>query len=100
MRTHANPDTGLDVEEQQVRYLRPDWPAAAWWWLARLLPESYGPNAKSWDQVLDEFAAQELHGERDRAGSADPADLAERLQLALAQATPDVPSAELPPPGA
>jgi hypothetical protein len=87
LRTYTDPVTGLDVEERQVRYLRPDWRAAAWW-LARVFPEHYGPNAKSWDQVLDEFTVQELHDERDRAESAELAGLAERLQLALTQNTP------------
>ncbi|WP_431776473.1 hypothetical protein [Streptomyces cucumeris] len=94
VRTFTDPVTGLDVEERQVRYLRPDWRAAAWW-LARVFPEHYGPNAKSWEQVLDEFDAQEFHEERDRAESTELAGLAERLQLALAQTTPDTPAAEL-----
>lgn len=97
VRTYTDPVTGLDVEERQVRYLRPDWRAAAWW-LARVFPEHYGPHAKSWDQALDEFTAQELHDERDRAGSVELAGLAERLQLALAQNIPDTPAAELPAP--
>ncbi|MFD8023933.1 hypothetical protein ACFV6G_26360 [Streptomyces lavendulae] len=42
VRTFTDPVTGLDVEERQVRYLRPDWRAAAWW-LARIFPEDYGP---------------------------------------------------------
>ncbi|MFI8888621.1 hypothetical protein [Streptomyces sp. NPDC053813] len=97
VRTYTDPDTGLDVEERRVRYLRPDWRAAAWW-LARVFPEHYGPNAKSFDQVLDEFTAQELHDKRDRAESAELASLADRLQLALAQTTPNTPAAELPAP--
>ncbi len=95
VRTYRDPVTGLDVEERQVRYLRPDWRAAAWW-LARVFPEHYGPNAKSFDQVLDEFDAQELREEHDRAQSDELAGLAERLQLALAQTAPDNPPAELP----
>ncbi|MGW1252254.1 hypothetical protein [Streptomyces sp. NPDC002535] len=97
VRTYTDPVTGLDVEERQTRYLRPDWRAAAWW-LARVFPEHYGPNAKSFDQVLDEFAAQELHDEHDRTESAELTGLAERLQLALAQTVPDTPAAELPAP--
>ncbi|MFE4663260.1 hypothetical protein ACFRFJ_42080 [Streptomyces hydrogenans] len=92
VRTYTDPATGLDVEERQVRYLRPDWRAAAWW-LARIFPEHYGPTAKSWDQVLDEFTAQELHGERSRAEVDEFAGLAERLRLALAQ---DAPAAASP----
>ncbi|MFF9221477.1 hypothetical protein [Streptomyces viridosporus] len=87
VRTYIDPVTGLDVEEKQTRYLRPDWRAAAWW-LARVFPDQYGPNAKSWDQVLDEFTAQELQAERGRASSAELAGLAERLQLAFVQNTP------------
>ncbi|WP_331721804.1 hypothetical protein OG596_38660 (plasmid) [Streptomyces sp. NBC_01102] len=97
VRTYTDPVTGLDVEERQVHYLRPDWRAAAWW-LARVFPEHYGPNAKSFDQVLDEFTAQELHDEHDRAEPTELAGLAERLQLALAQTAPDTPPAELPAP--
>ena len=97
VRTYTDPVTGLDVEERQVRYLRPDWRAASWW-LARVFPEHYGPNAKSFDQVLDEFTAQELHDEPARAESTELAGLAERLQLALAQTAPDTPAAELPAP--
>ncbi|MFH8520273.1 hypothetical protein ACH4CE_35420 [Streptomyces gelaticus] len=97
VRTYRDPATGLDVEERQVRYLRPDWRAAAWW-LARVFPEHYGPNAKSFDQLLDEFTAQELHDQRGRAESTELAGLADRLQLALAQTTPDTPAAELPAP--
>ncbi|MFJ4013959.1 hypothetical protein [Streptomyces sp. NPDC090026] len=93
VRTYTDPVTGLNVEEQQMRYLRPDWRAAAWW-LARVFPEHYGPNAKSFNQVLDEFDAQELHGDRGHAGSDELAGLAERLQLALAQPTLDTPAAE------
>ncbi|MFD4178190.1 hypothetical protein [Streptomyces anulatus] len=97
VRTYTDPVTGLDVEERQVRYLRPDWRAAAWW-LARVYPEHYGPNAKSWDQVLDEFTAHELRDEHDRAESTELAGLAERLQLALTQTASDTPVAELPTP--
>lgn len=92
VRTYTDPVTGLEVEERQVRYLRPDWRAAAWW-LARIFPEHYGPNAKSWAQVLDEFTAQELHGERSLAEVDEFAGLAERLRLALAQ---DAPAAASP----
>ncbi|SEE59535.1 hypothetical protein SAMN04490357_7701 [Streptomyces misionensis] len=94
VRAYTDPVTGLDVEERQVRYLRPDWRAAAWW-LARFFPEHYGPNAKSFAQVLDEFTAQGLHDERDRAESAGLAGLAERLELALAGTAPGT---ELPAP--
>lgn len=80
VRTFTDPATGLDVEERQVRHLRPDWRAAAWW-LARVFPEHYGPRAKSFDQVLNEFTDRELHDERDRTR---PAELAERLRLDLA----------------
>lgn len=97
VRTFTDPVTGLDVEERQVRYLRPDWRAAAWW-LARVFPEHYGPNAKSFEQVLDKFDAQELRDEHDRGPSDELAGLAERLQLALAQPAPDTPSSELPAP--
>ncbi|WP_332010924.1 hypothetical protein [Streptomyces uncialis] len=92
VRTYTDPVTGQDVEERQVHYLRPDWRAATWW-LARVFPEHYGPNAKSFDQVLDEFTARELHDEHDRTESTELAGLAERLQLAL-----DTPPAELPAP--
>lgn len=95
VRTYTDPVTGLDVEERQVRYLRPDWRAASWW-LARVFPEHYGPNAKSWDQVLDEFTAQELHGERSSAEVDEFAGLAERLRLALTQNVPETPTAVSP----
>ncbi|MFJ4745455.1 hypothetical protein [Streptomyces sp. NPDC088775] len=91
VRTYTDPDTGVDVEERRVRYLRPDWRAAAWW-LARVFPEHYGPHAKSWDQQLDEFTAQELHGAPDQAESAELADLAARLQAVLEPAAPLSPS--------
>ncbi|MFI7020161.1 hypothetical protein [Streptomyces sp. NPDC050164] len=89
VRTYTDPVSGLDVEERQLRYLRPDWRAAAWW-LARVFPDHYGPNAKSFDQVLDEFAAEEYRNDRGRAESDE--------LTALAQATPDTPPAELPAP--
>ncbi|MFD5328918.1 hypothetical protein [Streptomyces sp. NPDC127092] len=95
VRTYTDPVTGLEVEERQVRYLRPDWRAAAWW-LARIFPEHYGPNAKSWDQVLDELTAQELHGERARTEVDEFAGLAERLRLALSQNAPETPTAASP----
>lgn len=97
IRTFTDPVTGLDVEERQVRYLRPDWRAAAWW-LARVWPEHYGPNAKSWDQQLDEFDAQELRDERDRAQSSELAGLAARLQAVLEPTTAETPPDELPTP--
>ncbi|WP_415962047.1 hypothetical protein [Streptomyces sp. 021-4] len=95
VRTYTDPVTGLDVEERQVRYLQPDWRAAAWW-LTRVFPEHYGPNAKSWDEQLDAFAAGELRSERDRSGSGDLAGLAARLQAALEPAATDTRPAELP----
>ncbi|MYX18414.1 hypothetical protein GTY67_34260 [Streptomyces sp. SID8374] len=95
VRTYTDPVTGQDVEERQVRYLRPDWRAAAWW-LARVFPEHYGPNAKPWDQILDEFTAQELHHEHDRSEPTELSGLADRLRLA--QATPDAQPPELPSP--
>ncbi|MFJ7137991.1 hypothetical protein [Streptomyces fungicidicus] len=88
VRTYTDPVTGLDVEERQIRYLRPDWRAAAWW-LTRVFPNQYGPNAKGWDPVLDEFATEEGHREHGRAESAELAGLAERLQAALGQTTTD-----------
>ncbi|GAA5083307.1 hypothetical protein [Streptomyces similanensis] len=97
VRTYTDPVTGLDVEEKQTRYLRPDWRAAAWW-LARVFPEHYGPNAKSWDEQLDEFTAGELRSERDRADSDELAGLAARLQAVLEPTTPDTPPDELPAP--
>ncbi|MDN3262872.1 hypothetical protein QWJ26_24310 [Streptomyces sp. CSDS2] len=97
VRTYTDPVTGLDVEERQVRYLRPDWRAAAWW-LARVFPEHYGPHAKSWDEQLDEFTAGELRRERDRADSAELAGLAARLQAVLEPPATDTPPAELPAP--
>jgi hypothetical protein len=95
MRTYTDPVSGVDVEERQVRYMRPNWRVAAWW-LARVFPEHYGPNAKSFDQVLDEFDAEDALHEHDRAESAELAGLAERLQAVLGQTTPDTPPAELP----
>ncbi|MEV7641348.1 hypothetical protein AB0O32_15530 [Streptomyces rubiginosohelvolus] len=86
VRSYTDPATGRDVEERQVHYLRPDWRAAAWW-LARVFPEHYGPNAKTWDEQLDAFAAGELRS--DRAGSAEPASLAALLQAALEPAAVD-----------
>lgn len=97
VRTYVDPNTGVEVEERQLRYLRPDWRAAAWW-LARTFPDHYGPNAKSFDQVLDEFAAEEHLDADDRAESDELAGLAARLQAVLGQATPDTPPAELPAP--
>ncbi|WP_251096608.1 hypothetical protein [Streptomyces sp. Caat 7-52] len=41
---------------------------------------------KSWDQVLDEFAAEEARREHDHVESAGLAGLAERLQAVLGQA--------------
>uniref|UniRef100_UPI003F497BDB hypothetical protein n=1 Tax=Streptomyces sp. CA-136453 TaxID=3240050 RepID=UPI003F497BDB len=98
VRTYTDPVTGLDVEERQVRYLRPDWRASAWW-LARVFPEHYGPNAKSWDEQFAEFDAEETRRERDLAESDQLAGLSERLQAVLAQAAADAPPAELPSPG-
>lgn len=98
VRTYTDPVTGLDVEERQTRYLRPDWRASAWW-LARVFPEHYGPNARSWDEQLAEFDAEETRRERDLAESAKLAGLSERLQAVLAQAAADTPPAELPSPG-
>lgn len=87
VRTYVDPDTGVEVEERQVRYLRPDWRASAWW-LARVFPEHYGPNAKSWDQQLAEFDA-----EHPAAGPDDPhlAELAERLAVTLARQDTELP---------
>ncbi|MFJ7416600.1 hypothetical protein ACIQWZ_38250 [Streptomyces sp. NPDC098077] len=95
VRTYTDPVTGLDIEERQVRYLRPDWRAAAWW-LARVFPEHYGPNAKSWDEQLAEFDAEETRRERDFAESDKLAGLSERLQAVLARTAADNPPAELP----
>ncbi|MFD7867577.1 hypothetical protein [Streptomyces sp. NPDC059783] len=97
VRTYTDPDTGQLVEERQTHYLRADWRAAAWW-LARVFPEHYGSRARSWDQTLDEFAAEEFHGDTARAEAAELAGLAERLQSALALAADDNPPAELPAP--
>ncbi|MCS0606018.1 hypothetical protein NX794_33140 [Streptomyces sp. LP11] len=93
VRTYRDPETGLDVEERQTHYLRADWRAASWW-LARVFPEHYGPNAKSWEEQLGEFTAGELRGERVRAESAELAGLAARLQAVLEPAATDTPSAE------
>ncbi|MFD3553865.1 hypothetical protein ACFWWA_17425 [Streptomyces goshikiensis] len=65
-------------------YLRPDWRAAAWW-LAHVFPEHYGPNAQSWEQVLDSYDAEQATIEH-TAGPDDLhlAELAERLAATLA----------------
>jgi hypothetical protein len=70
VRTYTDPDTGQKVEEREARYLRPG--GRPPWWLARVYPEHYGPNAKSGDQVLDEFTAQELHDEGHRTAGCAP----------------------------
>ncbi|MFH8620169.1 hypothetical protein ACH4E8_34515 [Streptomyces sp. NPDC017979] len=98
VRTFTDPVTGQEIEERQVRYLRPDWRAAAWW-LARVFPEHHGPNAKSFDQVLDEVAAQELHHDGNSSEPTELAGLADRIQLALTQAASDASPPELPVPG-
>ncbi|MFJ6785607.1 hypothetical protein [Streptomyces yangpuensis] len=83
VRTYNDPVTGLDVEERQTRYLRPDWRAAAWW-LAHVFPEHYGPNAHSWEQVLDVYDAEQAAIEQS-AGPDDPhpAEPAERLAATI-----------------
>ncbi|MFJ4866200.1 hypothetical protein [Streptomyces sp. NPDC088748] len=93
VRTYNDPVTGLDVEERQTRYLRPDWRAAAWW-LAHVFPEHYGPNAQSWEQVLDAYDAEQAALEPS-ASPDDPhlAEFAERLAATLAAQ-----DSELPPP--
>ncbi|MFF5019965.1 hypothetical protein [Streptomyces sp. NPDC001165] len=87
VRTYTDPVTGVDVEERQVRYLRPDWRASACW-LARVFPEQYGPNAKSLDQLLDELAPAQP-----AAGTDEPrlAELAERLAVTLALQDTELP---------
>ncbi|MEV3926431.1 MULTISPECIES: hypothetical protein [Actinomycetes] len=97
VRTYTDPVTGMDVEERQVRYLRPDWRASAWW-LARVFPEHYGPNAKSWDEQCAEFDAEEARRERDLAESDQLAGLSKRLQAVLPRTAADTPPAELPAP--
>lgn len=65
VRRYTDP-TGRDVEERHLRYRMPQWRASAWW-LARIYPQHYGPNAKTWDEQIE----ADLHPER--AGApADP----------------------------
>jgi hypothetical protein len=97
VRTYTDPVDGTEVEERQVRYLRSDWRASAWW-LARVFPEHYGPNAKSLDQRLDEFDAGESRRERAHAETTELDGLTQRLLTALGLDAPDVPHAVLPGP--
>ncbi|MET9694810.1 hypothetical protein ABZY81_41560 [Streptomyces sp. NPDC006514] len=50
-----------------------------------MFPEHYGPNAQSWEQVLDAYDAEQVAIEQ-TAGPDDPhlAELAERLAATLA----------------
>ncbi|MFJ1549798.1 hypothetical protein [Streptomyces sp. NPDC088246] len=86
VRTWTDPDTGAEMTERRVRYLRPDWRAAAWW-LVRVYSDQYGPHAKSWDQLLDELGVGQHPASLD---APDFTALAERLRRTLAQ-----PDAEL-----
>ncbi|MGW9376363.1 hypothetical protein ACWGVR_40850 [Streptomyces xanthophaeus] len=61
--------------------LRAQWRVLAWW-LARTYPEHYGPHAKSFDQQLDEYRAEQHSVGPDQP---DMAALAERI-TASAQA--------------
>ncbi|WP_371640677.1 hypothetical protein [Streptomyces virginiae] len=81
MRSYNGPVTGLDVEEHQTWYLRPDWRAAAWW-LARVFPEHYGPNAQGWEQLLGAYDAEQAAVEH--IAVSDDLHLAERLAATLA----------------
>ncbi|MFE3788036.1 hypothetical protein [Streptomyces goshikiensis] len=84
VRTWIDPDTGAEVTQRQTRYLRAQWRALAWW-LARTYPEHYGPNAKSFEKLLDEYRGQHALSTRAPSSSPDMAALAERLATALAR---------------
>ncbi|MFB7781897.1 hypothetical protein ACFC1D_04135 [Streptomyces vinaceus] len=82
VRTWIDPETGAEVTQRQTRYLRAQWRALAWW-LARTYPEHYGPNAKSFDQQLDEYRAEQHPAGLDEP---DMAALTERITTSLAAA--------------
>lgn len=82
VRTWIDLALGVEVTQRQTRYLRAQWRALASW-LARTYPEHYGPNAKSFEQQLDEYRTEQHPAS---AGDPDMAALAERLAAALAAA--------------
>jgi len=88
IRTWTDPVTGTEMTERLVRYLRPDWRAAAWW-LARVFPDQYGPNAMSFEQLLAAFDSDQP---ADVPGDPHLAELAERLAATLARPDPELPS--------
>ncbi|MEF2530022.1 hypothetical protein [Streptomyces sp. CS62] len=92
VRTWIDPETGAEVTQRQTRYLRAQWRALAWW-LARTYPEHYGPNAKSFEQQLDEYRAEQHPADPD---DPDMAALAERLAAALTAAQEAEQPAPLP----
>ncbi len=93
--TWIDPDTGAEVTQRQTRYLRAQWRALAWW-LARTFPEDYGPNAKSFEQLLDEYAGRHALGTSAIDSAPDVTALAERLAATLTSTSSPVP---LPAPG-
>ncbi|MFD8992257.1 hypothetical protein ACFVZ4_29950 [Streptomyces goshikiensis] len=84
VRTWIDPDTGAEVTQRQTLYLRAQWRALAWW-LARTYPEHYGPNTKSFEQLLDEYNGQHALGAPASSSTPDMAALAERLAVTLAR---------------
>lgn len=88
IRTWTDPATGTEMTERLVRYLRPDWRAAAWW-LTRVFPDQYGPNAASFEQLLAEFDADPP---ADVPGDPHLAELAERLAATLARHDLELPA--------
>ncbi|MFF3843447.1 hypothetical protein [Streptomyces sp. NPDC001930] len=85
VRTWIDPDTGVEVTQRQTLYRRAQWRALAWW-LARTYPEHYGPNARSVEQLLDEYRGQDALGAPAPSSTPDMAALAESLTTALDRA--------------